>query len=89
MKTEAIYNIEKKNARQYNLRQMVLESKTVRSMARLFSAILSEKISTLKAIKLANAQAAIASLLIFGGISPLVAVILLAWVGAAVYQYKR
>ena len=87
MKTESLY-ISKKNEQQHTLRQMVLESKIVLAMAELFSAILGKKVSAIKAIKLANAQAAIASLILFGGISPRVAAIMLAWVGASVYQCK-
>ena len=87
MKTESLY-ISKKNVQQRTLRQMVLESKIVLAMAELFSAILGKKVSAIKAIKLANAQAAIASMIVFGGISPLVAAIMLAWVGASVYQCK-
>lgn len=87
MKTESLY-ISKKNMQQRTLRQMVLESKIVLAMAELFSAILGKKVSAIKAIKLANAQAAIASMIVFGGISPLVAAIMLAWVGASVYQCK-
>lgn len=87
MKTESLY-ISKKSVQQRTLRQMVLESKIVLAMAELFSAILGKKVSAIKAIKLANAQAAIASMIVFGGISPLVAAIMLAWVGASVYQCK-
>ena len=87
MKTESLY-ISKKNVQQHTLRQMVLESKIVLAMAELFSAILGKKVSAIKAIKLANAQAAIASMIVFGGISPLVAAIMRAWVGASVYQCK-
>ena len=87
MKTESLY-ISKKNVQQHTLRQMVLESKIVLAMAELFSAILGKKVSAIKAIKLANAQAAIASMIVFGGISPLVAAIMLAWGGASVYQCK-
>ena len=87
MKTESLY-ISKKNVQQHTLRQMVLESKIVLAMAELFSAILGKKVSAIKAIKLANAQAAIASMIVFGGISPLVAAIMLAWVGASEYQCK-
>lgn len=87
MKTESLY-ISKKNVQQHTLRQMVLESKIVLAMAELFSAILGKKVSAIKAIKLANAQAAIASMIVFGGISPLVAAIMLAWVRASVYQCK-
>ena len=87
MKTESLY-ISKKNVQQHTLRQMVLESKIVLAMAELFSAILGKKVSAIKAIKLANAQAAIASMIVFGGISPLVAAIMLAWVGASGYQCK-
>ena len=87
MKTESLY-ISKKNVQQHTLRQMVLESKIVLAMAELFSAILGKKVSAIKAIKLANAQAAIASMIVFGGISPLVAAIMLAWAGASVYQCK-
>ena len=87
MKTESLY-ISKKNVQQRTLRQMVLESKIVLAMAELFSAILGKKVSAIKAIKLANAQAAIASMIVFGGISPLVAAIMLAWGGASVYQCK-
>ena len=87
MKTESLY-ISKKNVQQRTLRQMVLESKIVLAMAELFSAILGEKVSATKAIKLANVQAAIASMIVFGGISPLVAAIMLAWVGASAYQCR-
>ena len=87
MKTESLY-ISKKNVQQHTLRQMVLESKIVLAMAELFSAILGKKVSAIKAIKLANAQAAIASMIVFGGISLLGAATMLAWVGASVYQCK-
>ena len=87
MKTEALY-ISKKNVQQRTLRQMVLESKAILALARLYSAILGEETSALMAIKLTNAQAATASLIIFGGMSPLVAALLLAWMGLAVYQCK-
>ncbi|MGN0233899.1 MAG: hypothetical protein ACI4B5_05705 [Bacteroidaceae bacterium] len=88
MKTEAIY-MTKKKVQQRTVRQMILNSKAILVAAEVLSKILDEKISPLKTIKVLNAQAAIASLMIFGGISPLVATILLAWVGLAVYQCKN
>lgn len=87
MKTGTIC-ITKKSVQQRSLRQVVLESKFVTGMARLFSAILGEKVTPLQAIKHANAQAAIASLLVLGGISPLVALVLLVWASVAMYQCK-
>ncbi|HBC28659.1 MAG TPA: hypothetical protein DC006_03110 [Prevotellaceae bacterium] len=87
MKTEAIY-IGKKNVQQRTLRQMVLESKAITAVANLYSAILGEEVSALKAVKLTNAQVATASLMIFGGMSPLVAALLLAWMALAVYQCR-
>lgn len=88
MKTEAIY-IAKKNAQQRNVSQMIMNSKITFATADLMSKILGEKISPQKAIRLLNAQAALTSLIIFGGISPLVALVLLAWMGLAVYQCKN
>ncbi len=88
MKTEALY-IGKKNVQHRTLRQVVLESKAITAVANLYSAILGEKVSALKAVKLTNAQAATASLLVFGGMSPLVAALLLAWMGLAVYQCRE
>lgn len=88
MKTEAIY-IEKKNVQQRNVSQMIMNSKITLATADLMSKILGEKIGPKKAIRLLNAQAAMASLIIFGGASPLVALILLAWMGLAVYQCKE
>lgn len=87
MKTEAIY-IGKKSVQRRSLRQMVLESKFVTGMACLFSAILGEEVTPLQAVKHANAQAAIASLLVLGGISPLMALVLILWVAVALYQCK-
>lgn len=87
MKTEALY-IGKKNVQQRTMSQMMLESKAILALAELYSVILGENISALKAVKLTNAQAATASLLVFGGMSPLVAALLLAWLGLAVYQCK-
>ncbi len=87
MKTEALY-IGKKNVQQRTLSQMILESKAMLGLAELYGAILGEKTSPLKAVKLTNAQAATASLIIFGGMSPLVTGLLLAWLGLAVYQCK-
>ncbi|MDD6822908.1 MAG: hypothetical protein PUD69_01225 [Paraprevotella sp.] len=87
MKTEAIY-ITKKNVQRRNISQMILNSKFIGLVAEVLSMILGEKISPKKAIKVLNVQAAIASLMIFGGISPLIAVVLLAWMGLAVYQCR-
>lgn len=87
MKTEAIY-ITKKNAQRRTISQMILNSKFIGLVAEVLSMILGEKISPKKAIKVLNVQAAIASLMIFGGISPLIAVVLLAWMGLAVYQCR-
>ena len=87
MKTEAIY-ITKKNVQRRTISQMILNSKFIGLVAEVLSMILGEKISPKKAIKVLNVQAAIASLMIFGGISPLIAVVLLAWVGLAVYQCR-
>lgn len=87
MKTEAIY-ITKKNVQRRTISQMILNSKFIGLVAEVLSMILGEKISPKKAIKLLNVQAAIASLMIFGGISPLIAVVLLAWMGLAVYQCR-
>ena len=85
MKTEAIY-ITKKNVQRRTISQMILNSKFIGLVAEVLSMILGEKISPKKAIKVLNVQAAIASLMIFGGISPLIAVVLLDWMGIAVYQ---
>ena len=87
MKTEAIY-ITKKNVQRRTISQMTLNSKFIGLVAEFLSMILGEKISPKKAIKVLNVQAAIASLMIFGGISPLIAVVLLAWMGLAVYQCR-
>lgn len=87
MKTEAIY-ITKKNVQRRSISQMILNSKFIGLVAEVLSMILGEKISPKKAIKVLNVQAAIASLMIFGGISPLIAVVLLAWMGLAVYQCR-
>ncbi|MCI6372865.1 MAG: hypothetical protein PUE11_03540 [Paraprevotella sp.] len=87
MKTEAIY-ITKKNVQRRTISQMILNSKFIGLVAEVLSMILGEKISPKKAIKVLNVQAAIASLMIFGGISPLIAVVLLAWMGLAVYQCR-
>lgn len=87
MKTEAIY-ITKKNVQRRTISQMILNSKFIGIVAEVLSMILGEKISPKKAIKVLNVQAAIASLMIFGGISPLIAVVLLAWMGLAVYQCR-
>lgn len=87
MKTEAIY-ITKKNVQRRTISQMILNSKCIGLVAEVLSMILGEKISPKKAIKVLNVQAAIASLMIFGGISPLIAVVLLAWMGLAVYQCR-
>ncbi|MBS7372228.1 MAG: hypothetical protein SPG95_00945 [Bacteroidaceae bacterium] len=87
MKTEAIY-ITKKNVQRRTISQMILNSKFIGLVAEVLSMILGEKISPKKAIKVLNVQAAITSLMIFGGISPLIAVVLLAWMGLAVYQCR-
>ena len=87
MKTEAIY-ITKKNVPRRPLSQMLLNSKFIGLVAEVLSMILGEKISRKKSIKVLNVQAAITSLMIFGGISPLIAVVLLAWMGLAVYQCR-
>ena len=87
MKTEAIY-ITKKNVQRRTISQMTLNSKFIGLVAEVLSMILGEKISPKKAIKVLNVQAAITSLMIFGGISPLIAVVLLAWMGLAVYQCR-
>ena len=87
MKTEAIY-ITKKNVQRRTISQMILNSKFIGLVAEVLSMILGEKISPKKAIKVLNVQAAIASLMTFGGISPLIAVVLLAWMGLAVYQCR-
>ena len=87
MKTEAIY-ITKKNVQRRTISQMILNLKFIGLVAEVLSMILGEKISPKKAIKVLNVQAAITSLMIFGGISPLIAVVLLAWMGLAVYQCR-
>ena len=87
MKTEAIY-ITKKNVQRRTISQMILNSKFIGLVAEVLSMILGEKISPKKSIKVLNVQAAITSLMIFGGISPLIAVVLLAWMGLAVYQCR-
>lgn len=87
MKTEAIY-ITKKNVQRRTISQMILNSKFIGLVAEVLSMILGEKISPKKAIKVLNVQAAITSLMIFGGISPLIAVVLLAWMGLAIYQCR-
>ena len=87
MKTEAIY-ITKKNVQRRTISQMILNLKFIGLVAEVLSMILGEKISPKKSIKVLNVQAAIASLMIFGGISPLIAVVLLAWMGLAVYQCR-
>ena len=87
MKTEAIY-ITKKNVQRRTISQMILNSKFIGLVAEVLSMILGEKISPKKAIKVLNVQAAITSLMIFGGISPLIAVVRLAWMGLAVYQCR-
>ena len=84
MKTEAIY-IGKKNV--FFIGQFG-GAAGITAVANLYSAILGEEVSALKAVKLTNAQVATASLMIFGGMSPLVAALLLAWMALAVYQCR-
>lgn len=69
-----------------SIRRMILQSRAVQGMAALFSAILGEEVSAVRAVHLLNAQLSFGLLLTVGGASVLVAVLLLVWFGLSVWQ---
>ncbi len=76
-----------------SVKSAVLNSAVMSSIATLCSNILEEPVSALLALHLLNAQLSFAFLVLFGGIFPVVAVLLLVWFSVAVWQcvqvYKR
>ena len=67
----------------------ILQSKTLQEIARLFSLIMEEKVDTKQTLHILHAHLAFFMLIIFGGCSPLVAALMVAWFGLAAYQCKR
>jgi len=71
------------------LGQVILSSKAVIAMAALFSTILEEEVTPLRALHLLNAQLSFGLLLVLGGLSPIIAALLLLWFALSLWQCKR
>ena len=94
MKTEVIYNEfnggAPKCSKALLFKSLIADSHLVQtvleSMADLFSRILGEHVNVRQSLHLIHAQLAFSALILFGGISPLVAVLLMCWFVLSVIQ---
>lgn len=57
-------------------------------LSRIYSGLLEEKVSARRTLKLVHAQLAMAALLLVGGVSTVVAILLSIWTVLAVWQCK-
>lgn len=88
MKTQVIYT-ETRTRSLRTLWNAFLGSQLIISLAAWFSRLAEEEVSPRQALCLVHAQLAFAALVLLGGISPLVAVLLFAWFGLSVWQCAR
>lgn len=87
MKTQVIYPTAQANVFA-NIRSAVLNSQSMQLLTLAFSAMLEEEVSASQVLLLIHATIAFMCVLLFGGLSLLVAFVLLAWFGLTVYQCK-
>ncbi len=85
MKTQAIYT-ESSPRTLCSLWNAFLASRPVVSLAAWFSRLSDQEVTPRQAVCLVHAQVAFAALVLLGGSSPLVAVLLFAWFGLSVWQ---
>lgn len=67
----------------------LLQSNAVLRMAAFFSKVSGEKVSPLRAVHLLNAQFSFVGVILFGGFSLVVALLMLIWFALSVYQCSK
>ena len=87
MKTQVVTHA--KSAEKFSLRKVIVQSRTVTFMAHLFSTILDEPVSNLKALHLLHAHVAFGLILMLSSLSVFVAALLVAYFGLAVLQCSK
>ena len=85
MKTQVICSEPRTNVLR-SLWNTFLASTPVTGLATWFSQMMEEEVSPQQALRLVHAQLAFAALVLAGGASPLVAVLLFAWFALSVWQ---
>ncbi len=88
MKTEFICTETRDNVKKTFL-ESLLQSTAVVLLASFFSTTLERKVNSLQALHLLHAHLSFSSLLLFGGLSVLIAVVLFVWFAVSVYQCAR
>jgi len=78
--------INQTNVSKKSLRSVIINSKPVAAVAKLFTLTNGEKVSNLKAFHVLNATLSFSALLVLGGASVVVAALLLVWFGTAMWQ---
>lgn len=71
-----------------SLRNMIINSKPVEAVAKLFTLTNGEVVSNVQAFHILNATLSFSALLVLGGVNLLVTVLLLVWFAAALWQCK-
>ena len=71
-----------------SLRNMIINSKPVEAVAKLFTLTNGEVVSNVQAFHILNATLSFCALLVLGGVNVLVTVLLLVWFAAALWQCK-
>lgn len=71
-----------------SLRNMIINSKPVEAVAKLFTLTNGEVVSNVQAFHILNATLSFSALLVLGGVNVLVTVLLLVWFAAALWQCK-
>ena len=72
----------------FSLLARLESTKLVKSLSKVYSNLLSERVSARRTLKLVHAQIAMGTLLLLGGISAMAAILLCAWTVLAVWQCK-
>ena len=75
-------------SKSFSLLDRIESSRLVKSLAKIYSALLEERISAHRTLKLVHAQLAMGALLLLGGISVMAAVLLCAWAVLAIWQCR-
>ena len=72
-----------------SLRSAVVNSRAVSTMAQMFASVLEKSVTNIEALHILNAMLSFSALLLFGGISVVVAALMLCWFAISVYQCSR
>ena len=88
MKTQVIYSETQGHSLQ-GMWQSILTSAPMTNLTDWFSQMMEERITPQQTLRLIHAQIAFAALVLFGGASPAMSLVLFAWFALSVLQYWR